>query len=1043
MYPEPEEGISIDELIDLNHEVLSSLPADQSNARCTVLFNVSLLLRARYEERGKMQDLNDVITHIEQAVELSSDSNVSHLLTWLGRNLIRRFKTTEANPVDLNRAIDQFRSADALFIHGEEYAGTNHCHLLLELSEALEMRSNHTRQSYHRGKSDQVDARSGAVNLDLHPTSSILESTTDSTRFSSSENSPGLIDLDDSIQCIKQCIELMGEDPIELGHSLDRLSKALYLRFEILGTVDDLEEAIRSNTEDTPIPQSDRRSFQHFANLGACYWARYSAVSGANTDLQTAIRLTRRSLELDSCRGAGRGAVFASLANCLVYRDRELSHDQLDVTEAIQCARSALSLLTDLSHQASTYLILSKALQGLYDYSNAMRDLEAAIRAAEHAVALQGGSDEFGQLSILLYIRWQRMKSDEDLRGAIQFGQEAISPKLPALYGNRGTLVANLARCLETRYLISKDRAHLEETINLLRNTLSSSTQMINGRAECLSRLASALQRLYRLEPDPTLLREVRDMVIEAFDHGDPDLTKLFRMAGDWVAGAIEPSLRLEMYPVLLDITQRHLLIHPDIMCQHRKLLSDTPLGELSANVAGDAITAQRLQEAVEIIEKGRLLLLRCLMALRTPVDEVRLVDPILAERLEEIAVRREELAQKPFHLLSPSMKSTTLDSDLKEQAALVHEWERLLVEIRSHDELRGFLKPPSFSALRESASKGPVIVINVCKRRCDAIIVLSTGAPVLVELTKISYKTIVRMRQELIFSQRALVSPPDALLLLRTLWIKIVEPIVNRLLELDFKEGQRIWWCPSSIATYLPFHAAGPYQEGMKNLPDYFISSYTASLEALIRARSAKSDSQATSALPRVLFVGHPGMEDELDSVKLELAILESREDISTTVLFKEAATPSAVLHHLPKHPWVHLACHGKLDEWSPVGSYFQLHNRDPLLVREILHARLANARLAVLTACYTAAPGPMTPDEGLHLASALQFAGFSSVIGTLWEMFDSEAQVITESFYNELMRLGGDHEDSARALHYATEQQRLSGKGPRLWMMLIHIGA
>ena len=44
-----------------------------------------------------------------------------------------------------------------------------------------------------------------------------------------------------------------------------------------------------------------------------------------------------------------------------------------------------------------------------------------------------------------------------------------------------------------------------------------------------------------------------------------------------------------------------------------------------------------------------------------------------------------------------------------------------------------------------------------------------------------------------------------------------------------------------------LPLHAAGPYRKGQQNLPHLYISFYTPTLTALIRARRCDSSNCAT----------------------------------------------------------------------------------------------------------------------------------------------------------------------------------------------------
>src|SRR3712207_5168070 len=63
--------------------------------------------------------------------------------------------------------------------------------------------------------------------------------------------------------------------------------------------------------------------------------------------------------------------------------------------------------------------------------------------------------------------------------------------------------------------------------------------------------------------------------------------------------------------------------------------------------------------------------------------------------------------------------------------------------------------------------------------------------------------------------------STRELLRILRFLWRDIVGPVADKLDMLGFKQGSRIWWCPTSYLGMLPLHAAGPYREGKLNLPD------------------------------------------------------------------------------------------------------------------------------------------------------------------------------------------------------------------------------
>jgi len=72
--------------------------------------------------------------------------------------------------------------------------------------------------------------------------------------------------------------------------------------------------------------------------------------------------------------------------------------------------------------------------------------------------------------------------------------------------------------------------------------------------------------------------------------------------------------------------------------------------------------------------------------------------------------------------------------------------------------------------------------------------------------------------------------------------------------------------------------------------------------------------------------------------------------------------------------------------DKDQPFLASLRLHSGNRLTLLDLIQARLPGAELAFLSACHSAAGDGITPDETIHLAAALQFCGFRSVVGTLW---------------------------------------------------------
>jgi CHAT domain-containing protein len=97
--------------------------------------------------------------------------------------------------------------------------------------------------------------------------------------------------------------------------------------------------------------------------------------------------------------------------------------------------------------------------------------------------------------------------------------------------------------------------------------------------------------------------------------------------------------------------------------------------------------------------------------------------------------------------------------------------------------------------------------------------------------------------------------------------------------------------------------------------------------------------------------------------------------------------------LIHLHESSIVHFACHGIQDWRRPLDSGLILTD-GRLKLWEIMRGperdgELDNQKymsLAFLSACETAKGNDTMPDETMHLAATLLFAGFPGVVATMW---------------------------------------------------------
>jgi CHAT domain-containing protein len=104
------------------------------------------------------------------------------------------------------------------------------------------------------------------------------------------------------------------------------------------------------------------------------------------------------------------------------------------------------------------------------------------------------------------------------------------------------------------------------------------------------------------------------------------------------------------------------------------------------------------------------------------------------------------------------------------------------------------------------------------------------------------------------------------------------------------------------------------------------------------------------------------------------------------------------------------------------------------------------------LLSACHAAElTEESIADEALHLTAAMQYSGFRSVVGTMWEMADTDGRDLAKSFYKSLF--SGEvaaatgvpyYERTAGALRDATQKLREKrGISLERWVNFVHYGA
>ncbi len=333
---------------------------------------------------------------------------------------------------------------------------------------------------------------------------------------------------------------------------------------------------------------------------------------------------------------------------------------------------------------------------------------------------------------------------------------------------------------------------------------------------------------------------------------------------------------------------------------------------------------------------------------------------------------------------------------------------------------------------------------------RSDILILLHNSPPSLIPTPDDFYARALRLQDQLLGERkRGLESNEyeDALRsVLKELYDLVGRPVIEGLNNLNVPEQSRVWWCPTSVFCSLPLHAMGPIPSdggSPRYFMDLYIPSYTPSLSALIESR--KPGSQAIGK-PSILLVAQSDgkMPQALKEMKSVQAV-----DTQVTTLFSAKATPTTVLARLPDHRFAHIVCHGTLEPGKPFEASFKLHRGKRLQLLDIVRSQLSDSEFAFLSACHTAElTDESIADEVLHLAAAVQFCGFRSVVGTMWAMADIDGRDLARSFYESVFSDETQgacyYERTAEALRDAVKKLRRKG-GITLerWVNFVHYGA
>ena len=753
------------------------------------------------------------------------------------------------------------------------------------------------------------------------------------------------MDLNEDIILSRDVLALFPPEHPDRWRPLSNLGGLLSTRYKQLGRMGDLNEAIvlaRDALVFFPSEYLLHRS-QLLNNLADSLFARYEQLK-AMEDLDEAIILERDALTL--CPPGHQ--YLLRLADPFPPRYHEIKEMEV-LDETIVLDRDALVLCPPGRPDRSTVLNnLADSLFTRYEQREEMKGLNQAVDfAPDTLIFLPPGhpdqSKSLENLAVLLFTRYKRLGGMGDLNEAIVLARDALVLSTSEHLLHRSRLLNNLADSLFARYEQLKAMEDLDQAVELNREALRLCPPGYPNRSASLENLTSCLRvrfiQLGQVEDREELFSLFAELEQVSQIASSDDLSA----AKAWVKAAeyFHHPTTLLAYETALRLLVQYFAALPSLP-QHLAILKP-----FASSLATDAFSAclcnHSPTNAVEFLEQGRVFWSQ-LTLLRSPLHDVyafRLAGKTLAEEFKQLTSQIRNILSSPDP--APHDRARHLNVQLN----------KVVNDIRQLPGLSRFLLPPLFVNLQLAASGGPVIIVNASKYSCDALVVSLDQDPVHIPLhiTKERVRQLSLNFRSLTIRAKRVNVTRDLAMLLRELWERVVSPIAD-FLRTTYLSQSRIWWCPAAEFALLPLHAAGSYRKGQPNLADLYISSYTPTLTALIRARRYDPSNHAGEK-KRFVAIG----ENEPASIGTELATTIRRHvdgPATFTCIEGPESSISRVSEELKKNQWVHFACPGLQNHKESIESAFALDDGH-LTLQRIIQCELQNPQFAYLSGCHT----------------------------------------------------------------------------------------
>lgn len=866
------------------------------------------------------------------------------------------------------------------------------------------------------------------------------------------------------------------------------LSYAHYRRYLHSLRHEDVQQAICNGVRAVGLCGNDHPDKARWTNqLGLAYIARFHHLADRSS-LEDATGLFQDAIELSSEHGRIRGLALSNLADALASRfDLTGETEALDIAVAKYRA-AANQLNPHVLKSADNLQNLGSILISAYRRHLEDEYLDEAVDVLNRALLrYPSGHVDIGFTHSLLcealVNKHEHVEPGrrETIQSAIDHGTKSIllaGQNDPRMH----RLQQTLARAYQTKWEGDRgEKADLEKAIEMSRKCLDVTPQDSSDRARLLGWLGGLLvAQIFDTNPDAdaSTFTEPLGLFTEAVNSPNGSPIMRIKAAQQAVRILTQKHRWEEAKPIGLAAMQ----LLPRVCGRYQSLQDQQQVVSQTSGLASEVcsllIQLGEPDEALAQLEAGRAMILGFAMDNADEVSALQETDKGLAKEFLDIRGK--------LHIPSDLQGSRLGEVRLRERRAAEADLVNCLEKIRNLDGHQDFLREPPIDHLKSCTKEGIVVMVNISYLRSDAIILVDSRTLV-VSLSGLEPQKIVEFGVQLIAGFFTVDFPVKRAIQIVSkkvpkqarqpsagfaswLWDNCVRPVFDELRRYGAMpsngEPPRIWWIGSGGAAGFPFHAAASEADPDQDALSLSVSSYTPSIKALLHARQRSNRSRALRRktdqeeldLAILTMETTPGNHAPLPAVRKEKEVIADLTRGTWNCKHLPQPTASLALQAIATSDIVHFACHGVVDRGDPSQSHLVLEKSsedgstkeiDKLTVPQLLALNnLQKPWIAFLSACTTASMGTFRlGDEGLHLSGALQIAGFSHVIGSLWPVEDEVGVEIARAFYENLTGVAPDSVDDemvASALREAViKVRRHYPSSWTKWAAYIHSGA